>query len=192
MGSEIKKSNMAGWWISGVTFIAFIGAFLNVYPAETGGPMGEMAYGITIAYTSVIIFIVTLVSISSLIAFSCRPRFYFITAVLLGVWLIAFVPLFIPKTHYWGIVSVQNDSRESIFIENVGEIGPGSNVGFSGLNFGNSSDSISLIWWYGNYNRPINETKVVHSKLQCPPNLKRKSGLLLTIDEAGNWTVKGN
>ena len=130
-----------------------------------------------------------------LYANGCRKMLHWVPQGLLLAWILFFAPRFIEKPYYWGVVNFQNRSPSDIWVENEGLVNGGMNkhgaVGGSGVNWGNSPDSIKLVWWYGSSSLPpFDKSQINRMVLRPPANLPRRTALAVTIDENGVWSIE--
>jgi len=198
---RLEKQTLRGRVICVVTSIVYLLLFaICAAPIADGGMVGMqvMAQGIAILFASVIVLIVSIVASSLLYANDCPARFYWIPSALLLFWILFFAPLFIEKPYYWGGVSFQNKSSSDIWVEHEGLVeknaNPGSSgsnqIGGSGVNWGNSPDSITVVWWYGSSRVPPFDKSQINRMVMIPPaNLSRGTSLLVEIDENGEWSI---
>jgi len=194
---RLEKQKLRGRVICVVTSIVYLLLFaICAAPIADGGMVGleAMAQGIAVLFASLIVLIVSIVAVSLLYANDCAGRFYWIPLGFLLFWILFFAPLFIEKTHYWGGVSFQNRSASDVWVEHVGLVPGGANehnqIGGSGDDWGNSSDSITVVWWYGNSRLPpIDKSQINRSVMRTPANLPRGTTLLVEIDENGEWSI---
>lgn len=196
-----RIDNKAGWAIVGVTVFACVLAFCSIYPFRTGYPRGRIPitdpgvgdafmHTIAILFVSFIVLLINGIAFSLLRVFSSPTRFYTNPIIFLIGWSCFFGRLFIERPYFWGVITFQNGSPSSVWVEHVGYIGAGSTVEISGVEFGNSPKSISIIWWYGDRVPSEDKTQVFRTSIQCSPNMKRKRGLDLSIGSNGIWTAE--
>ncbi len=193
MGVELEKQASRGRVICVVTSIAYLLLFAICAPPSSE-PWGALAQGIAILLASVVLLIGSMVASALLYANGCRRMLHWVPQGLLLVWVLFFTPRFIPKTYYWGVVNFQNRSASDIWVENEGLVNGGMNkhgaVGGSGVNWGNSPDSITVVWWYGSSRTPpFDKSQMNRMILRPPPNLPRRTSLTVTIDENGEWSI---
>lgn len=133
-------------------------------------------------------------AISAFTCSYCRNRLHFVPFGLIILWIALFAPLFIDKPYYWGGVTFQNRSAAEIWVENEGLLNSGKSEGsqqrFNGEDWGNSPDSITVVWWYGSSRfPPFDKSQINRMVLGPPANLPRRTHLSVTIDENGEWSI---
>ena len=191
----MERQTSIGRNICVLTLIAYLLLFSIVAPTPSE-PWGLLAQGIAILFASFMALIVSIVASTFLYTNRCRNMLHSIPQGLLLVWILFFSPRFIPKPHYWGGVLFQNKSASDIWVENQGlvEANRGSSganyTGGSGVGWGNSSDSITVVWWYGSGSSPpFDKSQINRMVLRPPGSLPRRTSLLVTIDENGEWSI---
>lgn len=193
----MEKQTSPGRVICIVTSIVYLVLFaFCAAPIAHNGMVGmqAMAQGIAILFASVIVLIVSIVASSLLYATDCPKRLHWIPLGLLLVWILFFAPRFIEKPYYWGIVKFQNRSAKDIWVENEGLVKRGASkhnyIGGSGVDWGNSPDSITVVWWYGSSRvPPLDKSQINRMVMRTPANLPRGTSLAVTIDENGDWSI---
>ncbi len=188
----MEKQTSRGQVICIVISIVYVLFFAVVAPPPSE-PWGALAQGIGILFASVVLFIGSMVASALLYANNCRRMLHCIPQGLLLVWILFFTPRFIPNPYYWGTVIFQNRSASDIWVENEGLVEGGNingYVGGSGVNWGNSPDSITVVWWYGSSRLPpFDKSQINRMVLRPPANLPRMTALAVTIDENGEWSI---
>ena len=193
MEVELEKQTARGRVICVVTSIIYLFLFAVCAPPPSG-PAGPMAQEIAILFASVVLLIASMVASALLYANDCRKMLHVVPQGLLLAWVLFFTPRFIPKPYYWGGVMFQNRSASDIWVENEGLVQGGNKNGYtggSGINWGNSPDSIKLVWWYGSSSLPpFDKSQINRMVLRPPANLPRRTALAVTIDENGVWSIE--
>lgn len=186
----MANSESMGRWIYTSTIAVYIVCFCMVYPSASSEPWGELARGQAILFATAILGLGSILASVLLYRNGCRNRLHFVPYGLLGLWIAIFAPLFIGKPYYWSTVTFINKSNSDIWIQDKGDSPAHSDMGFSGLNFGNSSDSITVVWWFGkNPIPPVDGSQVFRYVLKPPIKLPRKAHLNVTIAENGEWSI---
>ena len=197
----MMNEKLRGRFICVVTSIIYLLLFaLCAAPIGDRGLAGmqAMAQGIAVLYASVMVLISSIVAGTLLYANNCPKKLHGIPLGLLIFWVAFFAQRFMEKPYYWGGVLFQNRSVSDIWIEHEGLVegtaNPGSSgsnyIGGSGVNWGNSPDSITVVWWYGSSREPpFDKSKINRTVLRPPPNLPRRTSLNITIDENGEWYI---
>jgi len=188
MEGQLKNKSSSGRVICVFTSIAYLFLFLICAPPPSG-PAGGFGRAIGIVYASIFALFCSIVASSFLYAKSCRKTLHCVPIALLLAWSLFFAPQFIPKPYYWGGVIFKNRSEVDIWVENEGLVKGGNKEGFtggSGVNWGNSPDSITVVWWVGGSSiRPLDEAQINRMVLRPPSGLARRTALAVTIDENG-------
>ena len=188
----MKKQTSRGRVICVVISIAYLALFAIVAPPPSE-PWGTLAQGIGILFATVMLFMGSMVASALLYANDCRRMLHCIPQGLLVAWVLFFTPRFIPKPYYWGVVTFQNRSESDIWVANEGLVKGGNKNGYtggSGVNWGNSPDSITVVWWNGSSRiPPFDKSQINRMVLRPPANLPRRTPLDVTIDENGEWSI---
>jgi hypothetical protein len=193
---ELEKQAAPGRVICVVTSIIYLLLFADC-ALPPSGPAGLMAQGINTVLSSIVLFIGSMVASALLYACGCRRMLHWVPQGLLLAWVLFFAPgfiaEFIPKPYYWGGVMFQNRSASDIWVENEGLVEGGNKNGYtggSGVNWGNSPDSITVVWWYGiSRFPPFDKSQINRMVLRPSGKHPRGTFLTVTIDESGQWSV---
>lgn len=189
----MEKQASHGRLICVVISIAYLLLFAVCAPPPSE-PWGALAQGIAILLASVVLLIGSIAASVLLYANGCRKMLHWVPQGLLLAWILFFAPRFIPKPYYWGGVHFQNRSASDIWVENEGLVEggmkEGSFQGGSGVNWGNSPDSITVVWWYGSSRLPpFDKSQINRMDMRLPANLPRGTSLTVTIDVNGEWSI---